>query len=403
MKKLWILITLFPSFIFSSVLFDPHMSPHAASEDLVFIFDFLEKRVDELVPEDYNKKHPHVSTLGRLIELSYGGTLAGLGSVTIHEVFGHGYRIRSLGSRKAFVNSYEINADSGATMFGIYPNLTTAEFTAITVAGIEAQEILAECTKRHWFLKGFADARQGRLYTMSRTTPLLYSALGLFDISNPEDLFGGHDIKAYVKELNLLYPGKHYTQSYINNATLLNLVDPTLYNSFYSFFLYLIKGKNAPLWSIRLGSSQYIPSLTTYLAPYGVEYGLTNILKQDITLYTFYIKGGHMGNRQYGGVGIEVMPLIRTRQVDLGFCADIWRQPLLSTPSIVVWMQETPAFTPLGGDRWGGRLGMNLSVNLKKNRAYQAIFQTGLKSQGYLPGYSLSVGPYIRGGALFAF
>ncbi|MBP9841955.1 MAG: hypothetical protein KBC64_05985 [Simkaniaceae bacterium] len=401
MKKLWMLITVFPTFLFGSILFDPHMSPHAASEDLLFLFNSLEKGEDRLIPVDYKKRHPEISTWGRAIELVAWGTFDGLGSVTIHEVFGHGYRIRSLGEQKAQVTGYVVTPDSGGTSFSIYPNLTTIEYTAITVAGIEAQEVLAECVKKHWFLDGYADARQGRLYTMSRLTPFLYASLD--HIWMEDGIFSSHDIKSYVAELNLLYPGHHYTQAQIRNRSLFNLIDPTLYNSFYSFFKYLIKGDNAPLWSIPIGSFRYIPSVTTYLAPYGVEYGILNFLKHENDLYYFYIKGGQMGNRQYGGAGIELMPLIRTEQADIGLCVDVWRQPLLKTPSITVWLQETPAFTPLGKDRWGGRLGANFAINLTKSKAFQLIIQPGIKTGGYLPGYSLVGGTYIRGGAKLSY
>ena len=404
MKNLLILTFVIPITLFGSILFDPHMSPHAASEDLLFLFNSLEKGIDRRISEEYKGRNPRVATLISIAELSIiDGSLGGLGSVTIHEVFGHGYRIRSLGNQKAEVTGYKLGADSGWTAFSISPNLTTIEYTAITIAGIEAQEILAECVKKHWFLDGKSDARQGRLYTMSRMTPLLYAALDVFEISGPQDLFHGHDVKAYVQELNHLYPGYHYTQSQMFQRALLNLVDPTLYNSFYSFFRYLIKGDNAPMWAIPIGSYRYIPSLTTYFAPYGVEYGMLNFLKNDRKLYIFYLKGGKMGNRQYGGAGLEVMPVINTEQVEIGFCGDIWRQPLLSTPSITVWMQETPAFTPLGPDEWGGRLGVNMAVNLTKSKEYQALIETGIKSKGYLPGYSLLGGTYIRGGARLSY
>lgn len=403
MKQFLVIILTFPLMLFGSILFDPHMSPHAASEDLLFLFQTLEKEEDKLIPEGYREKHPYVSTLGRWIDLSLWGVAGGYGSVTIHEVFGHGYRIRSLGSQKAEVTGYHITPDSGATEFTISANLTTAEYTAITVAGIEAQEILAECVKSHWFLDGVADARQGRLYTMNRLTPLLYASIGLFEIETPQDLFSGHDLKSYAQSLNLFYPEHHYTQAQIARSTLLNLVDPTLYNSFYSFFRYLIKGESAPVWAIPIKSYRYIPSLTTYLSPYGIEYGILNFLKKEKTLYFFYLKGGAMGGRRYGGGGLEIFPLISTRQVDLGLASDLWNQPLLETPSITEWFQEVPAPTPLGRNIWGGRLGVKLALNLTKNKAAQALLETGVKSKGYLPGYSLVGGTYVRGGARLLF
>ena len=148
------------------------------------------------------------------------------------------------------------------------------------------------------------------------------------------------------------------------------VVDLTLVNSCYSYVKYLINGKQSPIWTIPLGSYHYIPSLATYKAPYGVEHGISSLLKGPERLYSFYIK---KGEASYGG-GFNSASLMKFKEIDFGFMGDVWHQR----------------------DRWGGRLGLELTLNFFEDGHLQAEAGSGFKTAGYLPGYDNSSQGYIE-------
>lgn len=400
LKKLLFSICSLPIFLSAELLVDNDFSPYMGSADLYFALETVQKAEDWLIPEGASERRPTLSQFGRLGELVAYWFLNAYLDVAQHEIFGHGYRIRSLGKKKATVLQYIVSWSGGATGFEFSPNLTTGEFNAISGAGLEAEMIFSDYVKHKWIDKGYVDARQGALYNLGRLSPISYALIDRNSKIVPStDVLEGHDIKSYAAGLNLLYPGLGMTQTKILQYSLLNLVDPTIYNTYWSYFRYFIWGKNASLWHIPFGQYKYLPYLTMDLAPYGPETAIMNILKGEGRSFTFYVKGGRMMTTGYGGFGIKVDPLIENHQASLGFIFDFWAQPnFLKTPSISKWMKDTPQETPISGHTVGSHLGALVRVNLTKSKDYQFLLQGGYKTGGYLPGYSLSPSPYGRVG-----
>lgn len=136
-----------------SPTFDLNFSPYAGAENLLSIQRGFERLEDRFLPsvsltmEDL--KNPAESAV-----LSPGGVLSRFArtylfwlpeslsaAITQHEVFGHGYRIRDLGSKYGQVTGYEMLVIGGSTEFESTSKLTTSQQLTIAIAGVEATTI----------------------------------------------------------------------------------------------------------------------------------------------------------------------------------------------------------------------------------------------------------------------
>ena len=396
---IFFVITFFSFFLHSEVLVDWDFSPYAGGYDLLFAHESVMRLEDLAIPKSMNEKHPTMSQFGRLGELTLYWFWNSFLDVAQHEVFGHGYRIRSLGRDKGYVEGYQIDPLGGGTEFEITPALTTGEFTSITLAGLEAEEIFAQIIKLKWMMQGQVQARQATIYTGSRLSPISYAIVDRNDKILPSlSPFNPHDIQAYAQQLNLLYPGLGMTQTKILKLSLVNLIDPTIYNAYYALFRYFLFGENPKFWAFPIREIRYLPYFTLWLAPYGPELALNNMLQTEKRIFLFYGKGGSLQNKGFGGAGLQVDPIWTFSRFLVGALIDIWRQPnFIDTPSIEVWDQEVPMATPLEGKFWGVHLGVLLRINLsRKSDDFQLLLQGGGKTKGYVPGYALRGSGYGR-------
>ncbi|MEI6532010.1 MAG: hypothetical protein WCN87_04235, partial [Chlamydiota bacterium] len=263
------------------LLTDTYMSPYAGADTLMLPQKALMNLQEYLDLRSYQKTF--LFGLERTAELIFFWDPMGyLMMVTQHEVFGHGYRIRSLGSYYAEVAGYGMGVPppygpgGGFTSYNLSSNLTASKEIAITAAGVEATALLAGELKKKWLLDTELDPRQASLYLYSEQDLSLYIWGGL--AGNDFDINSGNDMEAYLFWLNKTYPQGYLSENDLKTYALVNLVDPTTFYSIYAWFNYVATGKNTPIPMIPLFSTRNLPNLRLGLTPFGPEVFLENYL-----------------------------------------------------------------------------------------------------------------------------
>ncbi len=379
------------------LLTDTYMSPYAGADTLM-----LPQKALMNLQEYWNLrtcKKNFLFRIERLSELIFlWDPMSYMLMVTQHEVFGHGYRIRSLGSYYATVCGYGMGAPppygpgGGFTSYNISPTLTTSKEIAITAAGVEATGLLAGELKKKWILDRKIDPRQASLYLYSEHDLSRYIFEGLS--GNEFDLNSGNDMEAYLFWLNSTYPQGYLSENNLKTYALVNLVDPTTFYAIYAWFNYVASGENSSIPMIPLFSTRLLPNLRLSLTPFGPEVLLENYLTYKSQLTYFYFKAGEFAGNQYYGLGIENKTLWSYKKCCFGLRFDGWKQPLYSSYLLIDALDNTPAPAPTTSGSYGAALQATLYYPLTNKMNIYAV--VGGKTSGFLPGESLYTNPILR-------
>ena len=336
-------------------------------------------------------KDTTAKTWGRSIEqLFIWNTINILASITQHEVFGHGYRLRELGITP---KKYTITPWGGATYFHIPGSLSIGEFLAIDVAGLEAESILARNTKMNWIREGAIDGRLSTLYTQSEQSAFFYTL-----ITSLGEIEEGNDVANYITLLNILYPNNQTSIGKLTRWSLFNLLDPMTFFAYYSWFYYISEGTPWTFPMIRINENiRYLPNIRIGYAPYGPEAYLENFFSiRDEPLYA-YVKGG----KRSAGIGLAYDRLLSKKQGTVGIRFDGWHQSNFITNTTFSDLErdsDCPIDHP-SHKIWGAALSLTATLNCSSNTALFA--ELGGKTRGYLPGYTLGPGIVARIGMVF--
>src|SRR3989304_7500498 len=237
MKKIIILFLFSIVSLFSKessyVIYEPKFSPYAGAENLFFIFQgsgyILSKYIS--IPEKKN----FLYMLGRFAEVTaIYYPLSRIEVVLQHEVFGHGYRIRDIGSNIAVVNRYVIDAPfpygngGGATYYFYNENMTSFLEASVSIAGVEATSIFANRMKIKWLSYPRLDPLKSLLYIESQHD--ITSYIDSMDDFLPYD-DEGHDIEDYLFWLNNTYYRDFLSKKKLKKPSLINFLDPYTYYS----------------------------------------------------------------------------------------------------------------------------------------------------------------------------
>lgn len=326
-------------------------------------------------------------------------------AVTQHEVFGHGYRIRDLGSKYATVKNYRMYVITGKTQFEPTSNLTASQMLTIDIAGLEADSILANRIRFKWAGNGQLDPRLAGLYAISATTLLGYS-LSVHKTAKTM-VINGNDISCYLFFLNALYPDGHVSYRSLRNFSFINLLDPFFLYSIYSGLNYEKYGITTSIPMFSLGSVKYLPVVRAVLTPFGLQGVLENYFVNQSNPTYAYLKWGQNGPNIYCGVGIENQQVFTWPYATLGFRLDVWRQPNIlfkNGAMSAIEIMELPEDIPVP------QLYPTVQLNKKQVGALMSVIGTvgneawptrffyefGLKTRGYLAGESLRQTPVIR-------
>lgn len=365
------------------ICYDLNMSPYAGANNLLFVTEIAE------LYQPFSECTSWTTRIARLSELIlFYLPVNYFASIVQHEVFGHGYRIRNIHHGIVTVAGYNFSfpppygPGDASTHFYLDPNkITTTDLTCISIAGFEAQSILANVTKCKWLEEGSIDARETILYLVSQFGINLYAS------GDNEDF--GHDLVGYLYPLNMTYTDAFLTEDRIRALSWMNLIDPFAYFSAFSWFCYLTSGTKTSIPMISIGDFGYLFGARLGLTPFGPEYYLDQYLLQENRPIYFYLKAGVHAKNSYLGAGAYVPHFFQKNNWTLGFRLDVWRQPKLL-------LFGMPPYS--SGKQHHMHFGIAPSVicAYQKNRFLGLKAEIGYKTPGYLPGYSLYAQPTLR-------
>jgi hypothetical protein len=406
--SLWLIFT---SGLYSiehhELFIDPYYSPYMGSALFLTGHKSLEKIEDQWIPPSTSPKRGFAPSVGRCIELSLFWTpINSLICVVQHEVFGHGYRVRSL-HHVAEVQGYSIGAPipygygGGATSIGYSERVKIGQIQAVAIGGLEAETILAREQKIKWLSAGYIDPKSASLYNIAQLSSFAYTFA-----KTEGEFFSGNDLETYVNLLNALYPKDHISRHTLRSALKYNFLDPMLYYDTAAIWYYVITGKSLPIPMLSLGDVSCLPNIHVDLAPYGVEYYLENYLLYKNSPFYTYIKAGKHGGNKYYGAGVHYDEFIQAEKMSMGFRLDGWYQPNFLAEWQLGELMQGYMYTFVDQQLATSKVGAAVSivsrvcVNDTLSFFYSDI---GYKTEGYLPGFPLQKSVTLRLGFSAAF
>lgn len=382
MKRVALFLSFF-SFLFSTnaVIVDPYFSPFTGAYDLRFAHLLLTQGEDFFI--NASNKTKWVYKVGRLCELLLWNPINQVASITQHEIFGHGYRLRELGVTPS---GYSIDLYGGATNFFLEDSFPAGKYLAIAVAGLEGESILAHQVKMQWMTQKRIDARTTTLYTQTAHSSFWYSLITALGRLHDNTSTPGNDIDAYVDLLNLTYPNHHLTVKKVLYATTLNWLDPLTFFAYYSWFYYIFTGKPWAFPRIPLTQNiSYLPNIRVSLAPYAIETYLENFFSiHEKPLYA-YIKG----SQRSAGIGIEYDSLFYGPLGSIGIHFDTWGHREFISNGTIGDLDSRRSIAIPGNNLIFG-FAASLTSTLHLSSKLFLFTELGGKTNGYLPGYPLS-------------
>lgn len=375
------------------VMGDIDFSSYSGAEDILTFHQGLECGIDSLFKIKNEKKIFGIlrRTCGMVL-IWY--PLSEFEIVVQHEVFGHGYRVRNLGSDIARVEKYEFDApfpygDGGGATLYEYSTLTTFDKTLISAGGVESTAVLANRLKMKWISDLRLDPRKLFLYLEAEQdlTSYVYSMNDSIIFEND-----GHDIESYLFWLNNTYYTDHLSKDDIKKSVLINLVDPTTYYCVGSFFYYIFSGKDMKIPTINIKNLRILPNLRLGLAPYGLEYYLESFMSNtNVPIYSYFRIGNH-NQRTFWGFGLEYPGLLKLNLWKIGFRFDLFRQPKIYFKN-AMFEFERIQFGYSEEDLRRMIYGVYSSLIIEKrfsNKSYFSVYvEGGYKTNGFIPGQAL--------------
>ena len=405
--KRWFCILFYSGSLLADVQYetivDRYFSPYIGAEDIISAQYSLEYLQDNVIQFHKDTKKNFWSGMGRFAELFlFWDPIDAVGVTTQHEVFGHGFRIRSLHSQGAKVRGYKIDLPSpygdggGETRFSERESQTTAfEELSVVSGGVEATAILANRLALKWFQRGYIDARETMLYFDAQQDLTVYSML-----SKNED---GGDVSHYVHLLNKTYDKSHIKVKTLRQRALVGLLDPLTYYSVYAWWRFVVCGKSTHIPMISIRSYKYLPSIRLGLTPFGPEYYLDNYLVKDRKPICFYFRAGNYSHQNYIGAGVEHAYLWNIQSLPWGLRLDLWYQPHTAFRDLDYSLKKLKIEHDFHQQPHNPRAGIALSIigQIKMSSHTAAYFQLGGKTIGFLPGEPLQPSIIARLGMSF--
>lgn len=408
-SKFFSLIISLPLFAFAQnhyeISVDPYFSPYMGSDWILTLHKSLEKKEDGLIKPKDPPRRGAMPVIGRALELGlFWIPINSFADVVQHEIFGHGYRARSI---RCPIGGYKIEvpfpygSGGGATSWMPTYSTTVGQYQAVNIAGLEAENILARQLKLKWLVDRHIEPRIESLYESAQLSPLLYA---LTDPVENEDnsahpVLSPHDIESYLNTLNAMYPDDFLSVHRLRESLYLNLLDPMIYYGFAASWYYIFTGKSLFIPMIKIGPVSYLPNISVQLAPYGLEYYLENyFVYKNSPIYT-YVKGGKHNQLEYYGCGIHYDEILKQETFTIGMRFDSWYQPnfLLDWTLVELLEGKRPAGTI--SKAFQRKLGASASIVsrfLIKDSLTYWYTDIGYKTKGYLPGFPLQSSPTIR-------
>jgi hypothetical protein len=372
----------------TTVLIDPEMSPAAGATVTLAVGRALAQAEDRVVPlrlfEEKGKLRRGANAGYRLAKLLlFDQPQENWLRVANHEVFGHGGRIRELFPGGHI--SYELPAPppyghgGGATFFEYTRIPTVEEALAITVGGMEANEVLGAVLAKDALTAGDWHYRDARRYLYSEYDTIRYIG-GVNDLE-PE----GHDVGDFLRIYNdvaIQEKQKTLSARTLRRRVLVSFVNPLIVYSYYSTYVsYVWSGNSrAPVPMLHFGATRYLPMARFQLTPFGTEWTIDNTFVRngrfaDATLYL-----GHTIGARTWGIGLQSTRIATIKHWTFDGHTVVWRQP-----------------------DWGGEIAVTARRDIPRLRhgthTIAFVVQGGIKGAGFLAGEPIHQGGFARVGA----
>jgi len=398
-KVLFIICILSFSFLLAKepyfIMGDIDFSPYSGAENLLSLHEALEYGFDNVFKKKKNEKYFYRSLkkLSGIILVWY--PLSEFEIVVQHEIYGHGYRIRDIGSNIAIVDDYKIKtpfpygAGGGATNYYYSSDLTSYGENSISCGGVEATAILANRLKMKWLIDSRLDPRKLFLYLQAQQdlTSYVYSMNDSVIFANE-----GHDIEGYLFWLNNTYYNDFLSKEDIKKAALVNLVDPMTYYCIGSFFYYIFSDRDIKIPTINIKKIKMLPNLRMGLAPYGLEYYLENFMSYDDEPIYCYLRRGKHNKKRFWGLGLQWPGLFKYKFNKIGFRVDFYRQPKIYFKKgfeIFENVQAGYSEEDLKKRIYGFYSSLIFDKKIFKEHNISLHIEGGYKTKGFMPGQAL--------------
>lgn len=271
--------------------------------------------------------------------------------------------------------------------------LSYDELLTIHSAELEAAALLAGELNRRWITDRQLHYREAALFLKATLEPLrqIYGADD--DITANSST---NDIACYVRFINKSHE-KSLPEDYalsvraLKRRSLIGLINPFILPALrVSLGTHLWSGETTgALPMLSIAGCHYLPAMHLNLSPFGPEYILSNHFAWDRRALTFTVRVGEpVFYYLWGGIGVEITPLLRRTHYTLDLRVELWGQPSLT----------------LGGDEWWDtREGFGCAVLTRlavpapwQRLPVDLLLEVGGKTAGYVEGHPLDEALMLR-------
>lgn len=364
-------------------IFDHYWSPHSSASMIISSRALLNEAEDFV----FRAKHAQYGIWSRLAITALNDVLNYFLIVVNHEVYGHGFRARSLGIP---ISRYSLDllGSGGAIYFRFLRRPPADEQLLLTMGGSEANNVLA----RELLFKNFKnlslDSRTYRLFFKSYCD-LTFYVLSTFLEKKVQDR-SGNDIACYIKEINHKHDVDGIDMITLAKGALVFFLNPISYIALWINLNYLLTGKDAFIIPhLKLGNVNYMPLIRMGLTPFGPMYYLENYIGHGSKTFLVSISGGDSPyyTRGYGGIQLQTTRLWAYKNYGLDVIGTLWCQPK---------MQLQTSDQIEDKNSWGGLVGINNKFKLGKLISLNASIL--YKNTGFSEGIVANSGLIFRGG-----
>jgi hypothetical protein len=370
---------------------DPDMTPVAGSATIDFAATLVGRAQDSLLPPVLFAED---TVLRRSAGIGY--RFAKLFALDVpeedwlrvanHEVFGHGARLRE---RFDGPITYTVGAPppygggGGSTSFEFDREPTTEELLAITVGGMEANNVGASRVAVRAIRQGEATYRDMLRYLLGRLDAVGY-ILGTDDDLEEE----GHDVSDFIRALRET-TASDLTAASLRRRAIIGLADPMLGFAAYGLVVtYLWRGHGQlAVPAFHVGDMRYLPALRFQLTPFGTEWVIDNTFVRRLRATHVAVRIGEApGARSFGAsVHRDAVWMWRRAQIDADLYA--WHQPRILDDGGVERSTGAAALATA-----------SVPVDVKWLRWATVVLQGGYKTRGFIEGEPLGAGVVVRAG-----
>jgi hypothetical protein len=367
-------------------IFDYYQSPRSFTSILMSSRAFLNEAEDFV----FRTKHVQYNIGGRIATTVLNNVLNFFLVVVNHEVYGHGFRARSLGIP---ISHYSFNflGLGGVTHFQRSHRLLFAlddERLLLTIGGSEANNVLARQLLFKSFRKLSLDSRTYGLF-LDASLDLPQYVLSTYFSETIRNMLG-NDILCYIREINHKHSTNGIDMDKLVRGTLLSLCNPILYISLWAQLDYLFTGKDSFIIPhLRLGHINYMPLIRMGLTPFGLMHYLENYIGHGNKTFLVSISGGHSPyyTRGYGGIQLQTDELWTYKNYGLDVIGNLWHQPKMQ-------LQANDQIEDK--NYWGGLVGISNKLRLGKLIALNASIL--YKNAGFMEGVVANSGFIVSAG-----